>query len=225
MHAAGSVADLFNLDTTPVQLHTTTFQTGDSTGRGISSYLVRVLIWATRVVSTATNARVAVCLRCGCVLTGGDELSQDRFGDQCPQAVVVCWMGVAAQHHWCFCQCVGAVHEDSADHHHPRRHPQPVHGRQWDPLLDTMPGARRLTGLPSIPVDARFDQSLSVGPSRVPMGGVRDAVVLMPLSDPQQPTRVAVHAQSDVLVRQLIRRSAAAGEVVAVYDQTGAPCC
>jgi len=57
------------------------------------------------------------------------------------------------------------------------------------------------------------------------MGGVRDAVVLMPLSDPQQPTRVAVHAQSDVLVRQLIRRSAAAGEVVAVYDQTGAPCC
>jgi hypothetical protein len=36
---------------------------------------------------------------------------------------------------------------------------------------------------------------------------------------------VAVHAQSDVLVRQLIRRSAAAGEVVAVYDQTGAPCC
>jgi hypothetical protein len=139
--------------------------------------------------------------------------------------VVVCWMGVAAQHHWCFCQCVGAVHEDSADHHHPRRHPQPVHGRQWDPLLDTMPGARRLTGLPSIPVDARFDQSLSVGPSRVPMGGVRDAVVLMPLSDPQQPTRVAVHAQSDVLVRQLIRRSAAAGEVVAVYDQTGAPCC
>ena len=60
MHAAGSVADLFNLDTTPVQLHTTTFQTGDTTGRGISSYLVRVLIWATRVVSTATNARVAV---------------------------------------------------------------------------------------------------------------------------------------------------------------------
>ena len=95
MHAAGSVADLFNLDTTPVQLHPTTFQTGDTTGRGISSYLVRVLIWATRVVSTATNARVAVCLRCGCVLTGGDELSQDRFGDQCPQAVVVCWMGVA----------------------------------------------------------------------------------------------------------------------------------
>ncbi len=29
---------------------------------------------------------------------------------------------------------------------------------------------------------------------------------------------MAVHAQSDVVVRQLIRRSAAAGEVVAVYD-------
>ena len=94
-------------------------------------------------------------------------------------------------------------------------------GRQWDPLLDTLPGARRLTGLPSIPVDVRLDQALSVGPSGVLVGGVRDAVVLMPLSDPQQPTRVAVNAQSDVLVRQLIRRSAAAGEVVAVYDHAG----
>ena len=35
-------------------------------------------------------------------------------------------------------------------------------------------------------------------PSGVLVGGVRDAVVLMPLSDPQQPTRVAVNAQSDV---------------------------
>jgi len=41
MHAAGSVAALFdfNLDTTPVQLHTILFQTRDPTGRGISSYL------------------------------------------------------------------------------------------------------------------------------------------------------------------------------------------
>jgi hypothetical protein len=39
MHVAGSVAVLLNLDTLPVQLRTTLFQTGDPTGRGISSYL------------------------------------------------------------------------------------------------------------------------------------------------------------------------------------------
>jgi hypothetical protein len=94
-------------------------------------------------------------------------------------------------------------------------------GHQWHPLLATMPGARRLTGLPSVPIHVRFDQSLRVGPSGVLVGGVRDAVVLMPLSDPEQPTGVAVNAQSDVLVRRLIRRSAAAGEVVAVYDHAG----
>jgi len=39
MHPAGSVAVLLNLDTTPVQLRTKLFQTGDPPGRGISSYL------------------------------------------------------------------------------------------------------------------------------------------------------------------------------------------
>ena len=39
MHPAGSVAVLVNLDTTPVQLRTKLFQTGDPPGRGISSYL------------------------------------------------------------------------------------------------------------------------------------------------------------------------------------------
>ena len=60
IHSAGSVAVLVNVETTPVQLHAILFPSGDPAGRGISSYLVRVLIWATRVVSTATNARVAV---------------------------------------------------------------------------------------------------------------------------------------------------------------------
>ena len=46
-------------------------------------------------------------------------------------------------------------------------------------------------------------------------------MVLMPLSDPAHPTRIAINAESDVVVRQLIRRAAAAGEMVAVYDQTG----
>jgi hypothetical protein len=40
IYPAGSVAAPFNLDTTPVQLRTTLIQTGDPTGRGISSYLV-----------------------------------------------------------------------------------------------------------------------------------------------------------------------------------------
>ncbi len=44
----------------------------------------------------------------------------------------------------------------------------------------------------------------------------------MPLSDPARPTRIAMTTDSDVGVRQLIRRAAAAGERVAVYDNTGA---
>ena len=94
-------------------------------------------------------------------------------------------------------------------------------GRQWDALAATVPGANRLTGLPSTPVTDDLDGAVSVGPSGVLIGGVRDAMVLMPLSDPAQPTRVAVNAESDVVVRQLIRRAAAAGEIVAVYDRAG----
>jgi len=39
IHPATPVAVLLNLATTPVQLRTKLFQTGDPTGRGISSYL------------------------------------------------------------------------------------------------------------------------------------------------------------------------------------------
>jgi type VII secretion protein EccE len=94
-------------------------------------------------------------------------------------------------------------------------------GRQWDALAATVPGANRLTGLPSTPVTDDLDGAVGVGPSGVLVGGVRDAMVLMPLSDPAHPTRVAINTESDVVVRRLIRRAAAAGEMVAVYDQTG----
>jgi hypothetical protein len=39
IHPGGSAGVLLNLETTPDQLRTTLFQTGDPTGRGISSYL------------------------------------------------------------------------------------------------------------------------------------------------------------------------------------------
>ena len=44
IYPAGSVAVLLNLDTTPVQLRTTPFQTADPTGARNSSYLVVPLV-------------------------------------------------------------------------------------------------------------------------------------------------------------------------------------
>ena len=94
-------------------------------------------------------------------------------------------------------------------------------GRQWSALADAMPGANRLTGLPSVPADSELDGGVGVGSSGVLIGGIRDSMVLMPLSDPAQPTRVALRVQSDMAVRQFIRRAAATGEMVAVYDARG----
>lgn len=95
-------------------------------------------------------------------------------------------------------------------------------GWQWEALQATIPGAQRLTGLPSTPVTADLDQAVVVGPSGIPIGGVgRDGLLLMPLSDPAAPTQITVFTDSDVSVRQLIRRAAAAGDRVAVYDAAG----
>lgn len=93
-------------------------------------------------------------------------------------------------------------------------------GRQWESLIRTMPGADRLTDLPTADLGTELDEVVGVGPSGVLVGGVRDGMVLMPLSDPAQPTRIAVNA-SDLVVRQLIRRATASGELVAVYDHQG----
>ena len=53
------------------------------------------------------------------------------------------------------------------------------------------------------------------------LGKFGDGLLLMPLSDPAGPTRIAMRADNDLAVRQLIRRAAAAGERVAVYDTGG----
>ncbi len=95
-------------------------------------------------------------------------------------------------------------------------------GWQWKALQATIPGAQRLTGLPNVPVTADLDKAVVVGPSGIPIGGVgRDGLLLMPLSDPAAPTQITVYTDSDVSVRQLIRRAAAAGDRVAVYDSAG----
>jgi len=94
-------------------------------------------------------------------------------------------------------------------------------GRQWDALVDTLHRRARLSGLPSVSVDAGLDAAVVVGPSGVMIGKLGDGLLLMPLSDPSGPTRVALHTDDDVAVRRLIRRAAAAGELVAVYDSTG----
>lgn len=94
-------------------------------------------------------------------------------------------------------------------------------GRQWDALALTVPGRARLTGLPSVAVDKGLDGAVVVGPSGVMIGKLGDQLLLMPLSDPSGPTRIAMRTDDDVAVRRLIRRAAAAGELVAVYDSTG----
>ncbi|MGV7254566.1 type VII secretion protein EccE [Mycobacterium kansasii] len=94
-------------------------------------------------------------------------------------------------------------------------------GRQWEAIAHTVAGRARLAGLPSAPVTGDLDRAVVVGPSGVMIGKLGDGLLLMPLSDPAGPTRIAMHADNDVAVRQLIRRAAAAGERVAVYDSTG----
>jgi hypothetical protein len=93
-------------------------------------------------------------------------------------------------------------------------------GRQWDALAKTPPGRDRINGLPSVSVGAELDAAVVVGPSGVLLGKFGDALLLMPLSDPAAPTRIAMNADNKT-VRQLIRRAAAVGERVAVYDKTG----
>lgn len=93
-------------------------------------------------------------------------------------------------------------------------------GRQWEAVALTVPGRKRLS-LPSTPVTAELDTAVVAGASGVLLGQLRDAILLMPMSDPLAPTRIALHTDDDQEVRRLIRRAAAAGEQVAVYDPTG----
>ncbi len=94
-------------------------------------------------------------------------------------------------------------------------------GRQWEALALTLPGKARLS-LPSIPVTDDLDNAVVPGASGVLLGEFRNAMFLMPISDPGAVTRIALRADDDKAVKQFIRRAAAAGEHVAVYDPTGA---
>lgn len=102
----------------------------------------------------------------------------------------------------------------------PAPHLNRAHGWQWEALQNTMIGSKRLTGLPSVPVTAELDAAIAVGPSGVLIGAltVREGWLLMPFSDPAAPTRIVLRTDDDRLVRKYIRRSAANGERVAVYD-------
>jgi hypothetical protein len=53
-------------------------------------------------------------------------------------------------------------------------------------------GRARLTGLPSVAVDKGLDGAVVVGPSGVMIGKLGDQLLLMPLSDPSGPTRIAM---------------------------------
>jgi len=92
----------------------------------------------------------------------------------------------------------------------------PMTARHWDGITLTLPGTARLA-LPSTPVTEALDGAVVAGASGLLLGRLGDADLLMPVSDPGGPTRIALHAD-DQTVRQLIRRAAATGERVAVYD-------
>ncbi|SLF48292.1 type VII secretion protein EccE [Mycobacteroides abscessus] len=93
-------------------------------------------------------------------------------------------------------------------------------GWQWKALQHTMPGAERIVDLPSAALTAALDSAIVPGPSGVLLGSIGDGKFLMPLADPAQPTRIRLDAD-DMYVRLLIRRQAANGERVAVYDPQG----
>lgn len=91
-------------------------------------------------------------------------------------------------------------------------------GRQWWALSAQLPGADRIIGMPSYPLTAELDTAVGIGASGVLIGKIDDGLLLMPLHDPAGPTRILIDADEDLAVKQLIRRAAACGEVVAVYD-------
>lgn len=104
----------------------------------------------------------------------------------------------------------------------PAPHLNRAHGWQWEALQNTMIGSKRLNGLPSTKVTAELDSAVAVGPSGVLIGAltVREGWLMMPFSDPAAPTRIVLRTDNDLLVRQYIRRSAAGGDRVAVYDSS-----
>ncbi|WP_036445846.1 type VII secretion protein EccE [Mycobacterium kansasii] len=102
----------------------------------------------------------------------------------------------------------------------PRLVLNPLAGRQWESLALTLPGRRRVS-LSSAPVTDDLNKAVVAGASGVLLGQLRNAMVLMPVSDPAAPTRIALQVDDDKVVKQLIRRAAAAGERIAVYDPTG----
>jgi ESX secretion system protein EccE len=55
----------------------------------------------------------------------------------------------------------------------------------------------------------------------VMLGKYEDILSLMPLTDSAGPTRIAMNVDNGYAERQMIRRAAAAGERVAVHDETG----
>lgn len=91
-------------------------------------------------------------------------------------------------------------------------------GRQWWALSAQLPGADRINGMPWSPLSAELDTAVGIGTSGVLIGKIDDSLLVMPLHDPAGPTRILIDADEDAAVKQLIRRAAACGEVVAVYD-------
>jgi type VII secretion protein EccE len=103
-------------------------------------------------------------------------------------------------------------------------------GDQYAAALRAAPTSQPRLQLPSRVLDPAEDLRIPIGPTGILIGSAlrddtsgqpkiqRDDLVMLALTDPQRPTRIVMDT-SEFYVRQLMIRSAAAGERIAIYSR------
>lgn len=103
-------------------------------------------------------------------------------------------------------------------------------GSQYHAALRAAPATQPALHLPARVLSAADELQVPVGPTGILVGAAlrddksgwppiqRDDLVMWPLTDPAQPTRIVMNT-SDFYVRQLLIRAAAAGERIAIYSR------
>ena len=106
----------------------------------------------------------------------------------------------------------------------------PLPGEQYAAALRAAPTSQPRLKLPTRVLDAPDKLHIPIGPTGVLVGAAlhddrtglpeiqRDDLVMWPLTDPQQPTRITMDT-SEFYVRQLLIRAAATGERIAIYSR------
>lgn len=106
----------------------------------------------------------------------------------------------------------------------------PLPGSQYTAALRAAPTSQPELQLPARALTTSTELRIPVGPTGILVGAAlrddrtaspaiqRDDLVMWPLTDPAQPTRIIMDT-SDFYVRQLLIRAAAAGERIAIYSR------